>query len=285
MNSNQDIAQKPAKRGRRLPSADELVRFRQVSLRSHAVLADVADELFPGITERGAAKILGERLLAAGADRHMIEPRVLFGQRGTLPAAGPWQDARPGWSTLDSTASYLLEAVPLLGGLPAPAAIVGGLIGRPEGLGSGERLLREVRAEIPKCITSGGSCRDLAQMVTALGKRRGWRDTSRPRAGWALARRLDRLPGGLSSPQAPWGGALMERSRMGYFGLRRLAPASALACSIWSRDPAAETPVTQGLWMIAARFARGPVGVISRDLLWIDENGPRWLNDCALPMA
>ncbi len=285
MNSNQDTPHRFAERSRRLPSADELVRFRQASQRSQAALAEVAAELFAGITERGAAKLLGERLLAAGADRHMIEPRVLFGQRTTLPAPGPWQDARPGWNTLESTGSYLLEAVPLLGGLPAPAAIAGGLGGRPEGLGSGQLLLRELQTEIPKCIAAGGSCRELAQMVAALGRRRGWRDASRPRAGWALARRLDRLPRGLSLSQAPWGGALMERTRVGYFGLRRLAPAGSRKSSIWSTDPAAETPVDQGLWMVAPRFARGPVGVVSRDFLWIDGDGARWLNDGALPLA
>ena len=285
MNSTQDTAHRLAERGRRLPSAEELLRFRQVCLRSHAVLSEVADELFAGITERGAALLLGERFLAAGADRFVVEPRVLFGQRATLPVPGPWQDARPGWNTLESTAVHLLEAVPILGGLPAPAALMGGLAGRPEGLGSGEQLLRDLRREIPERIAAGASCRALAQMVRGMGRQRGWRDASRPRAGWTLARRMDRPLGGLSSPQAPWGGAFLERSRVGYFGLRRLAPAGLRPSATWSTDPAADTPVSEGLWSIALRFARGPVGVVSRDFLWIDQDGPRWLNDGPLPRS
>lgn len=269
---------------RRAPTPDDLVRFRAATQRARAALREAAAELHMGITERGAARILEGHLHAAGATSYLVEPRVLFGERATLPHPGRKEDARPGWSTLESTEAYLLEAVPLLGGIPAPAALTGGLAGRPEGLGAGERLLGEVRALIIERVDAGDSCRAISRAVLERGKRRGWRDTTRPKAGWTLARRIERLPKAVSAPTAPWGAAGLERTRLGAFGLRRKAPARKVS-PIWSDDPAADTPVAHGLWMVAPRFARGPVAVLSREFLWVDGDGARWLDEGPLPRA
>ena len=268
---------------RHAPRPDQLLRFRDARARAQRILEEVAKELFVGITERTTARLMTERLHAAGATGYLVEPRALFGERSTLPHRSEREDPRPGWSTLDQTEVYLLEAVPLLGGLPAPVALCGGAVGRPPGLGTGLSLLEEVRALIPREVADGGTCRSVARAVRALGKRRGWRDTTAPKPGWTLARRLERLPAALAPPGAPFGAGGLERARVGGFGLRRLAPAGKRLSPVWSDDPGAETPIAAGLWMLAPRFARGPVGVLQRDLLWVDADGPRWLEDGPLP--
>lgn len=276
-------------RSRRLPSAEDLVRLRDATARARKVAESLAEELFLGQTEVGAARIFEGHLHAAGATGYLVEPRVLFGSRTTLPhGARPGQgaeDARPGWSTLDAIEVYLLEAVPLLGGLPAPVAVCGALGGSPQGFRAGRLLLDDARDAVVAGLKAGASCRDLAQAVGELGRRRGWRDTTRPRAGWTLARRIDRLPAALAAPTAPFGAAALERTRLGAFALRRKAPAGRAPSAVWSDDPAADTPVSHGLWLVSPRFARGSVGVCTRDYLWIDDDGPRWLEDGPLPRA
>ena len=275
----------PDQGARRAPTADDLVRFRDAARRAAQVADEVRGELFAGMTEAGAARTLAGRCLAAGATGYLVEPRVLFGERTTLPRVRRTEDPRPGWNTLDVGEAFLFEAVPLLGGIPAPLASFGGLLGRPEGIGAGERLLAEVRDAIPRAVDDGASGLELARFVQQTGSTQGWRDATRPRAGWALARRIERMPAALASPTAPWGGAALESTRLGLFGLRRRAPAGRRPAPIWSDDPGADTPVAHGLWLVSPRFARGPLAVLSREFLWVDEDGARWLVDGPLPRS
>jgi len=96
------------------------------------------------------------------------------------------------------------------------------------------------------------------------------------------------LPRPLGIVSSPAGTIAFARARLLFFELHRklsLPLLSGRMSPVWSDDPAAETPIAHGLWMVVPRFARGNVGVVSRDLLWVDEDGPRWLDEGPLPRA
>lgn len=258
-------------------SADELERFRHFQRLSYEVLGSVAANLHAGISEIEATHELRKAFHIAGAHNYFHVPVALFGERSAYPGDFGAFEALPTDRRLGESDTFILDAAPIFDGYtvdtscaydPGASSIFSLL----------DKELPTLRKLIRDRINEGGTFQQIAWEVDDHIRQRGFENCHRKHIGAVLGHRVTKADStrlsswsykGLAVKQVSW---FLTRSRLARGRLRRLTPN-------WNHTNTCKGVAPHGLWAVEPHLASEGVGVKFEEILIIDENGARWLDD------
>lgn len=267
-------------------TALELSRFRDVQQLAYRCAQETADALHPGVTEKQAAAMLGERLRDAGVRGFFHRPFAWFGDRTCFKGFRTPLDFFPSDRRLEPGMAAILDVAPVKDGYAADIGYSFSCGENPEL----ERLLAELegfRALIVELVERGETLAEIYRGAEDLLADLGVRNCHRHYPFGVLAHRV------YHQPRVP----LAQTPVLG-FGLT--AGLGLLAQTAVSRVPAAisvrvpglrqGTPFCNtgrgsdvrpepGLWAFEPHIARGDVGAKWEEMLVVEDRRAYWLDD------
>lgn len=255
----------------------QLEQFRRWQRVSYGVLAEVAERLTPGVTERDATRWAMKAFRREGADRYFHLPVALFGERTALPEPWSTESFWPTDRVLEPGDSVVLDASPIFDGYvvdtsvsfsPAPspvhaAAVVDDLVYR-------DTILDAVRA--------GATFREIALAVDADMTRRGYRNCHRLHPEAVLGHRVVLVADPSAIPPPDPSG--FDATVLGWF-ISGIAAAQdhGAPSPTWNDRSTSDHQPAPGLWAVEPHLARGDIGVKWEELLVIEVDDAYWLDD------
>lgn len=264
----------------------ELDRFREVQQLAYRTAEATAAELRPGVTEKQAAKLLGERLHDAGVRAYFHQPFAWFGTRTCFAGITRPHHFFPTNTRLEEGMAAILDVAPIVDGFAAD-------IGYSFSLGENPELDRLVddlegfRALILDRVTVGETLAEIYRASDDLLADLGVRNCHRHYPFGVLAHRVYR------QPQVPLGGKpLLGFGLTAGVGLlaqavanrvpdaiARLVPGLRQGSPFCNTGPGTDVRPELGLWAFEPHIARGDVGAKWEELLVIEEHRAYWLDD------
>lgn len=258
-------------------SATELDRFRHYQRISYDILVREANSLLPGMSERHVARRLRKSYHEAGAHNYFHVPVALFGERSAYPGDFGAFEALPTTRELQRADTVILDAAPIFDGHIVDTSYAHDF-GENEVFEKLDRELPVLRCLIRNRINDGASFQKIAWEVDDYIRERGYQNCHRKHLGAVLghrvmkaeSRRLDSWSyKGLAVKQVAW---FLTRSRLSRGRWRRMTPN-------WNHTNVCKDVAPLGLWAVEPHLACGNVGVKFEEILIIDDNGARWLDD------
>ena len=255
----------------------ELERFRHFQALSYEILCETARTLRPGVTELQVARALRKAFGKAGAKNYFHVPVALFGERTSYPGDfGPFE-ALATDRVLSESDTVILDAAPIFDGYTVDTSYADNLGGNPvfETL---DRELPKLRDLILRRVNESGTFQKIAWEVDDAIKASGFENCHRKHIGAVLGHRVtkadtNRLAGwsykGLAVKQVSW---FLFKSRTARGKRRAMTPN-------WNHTSACKGVAPPGLWAVEPHLASDGVGVKFEEILVIDEDGARWLDD------
>lgn len=235
----------------------------------HDGLADVAARLAPGATERDAARMIRERLAATS---WFHEPYVWFGDRTAPRARRKIADFTPSERRLEAAAAVILDAAPIIDGMIVDASYTSSC---------GRELLADlaaVRAHVPQAVQAARGPNDVYRAIDELVTARGGRTCHRLSPFGPLAHRVDAIRNVRLGARVAGVDVGMLAMLGGSDVLARISGrTSPLWSSLGSSRPSRDGLI--GLWSVEPHVARGDVGAKFEEILVVDHDGARWLDD------
>ena len=258
-------------------SAKELETFRHYQNVSYEILCQAALSLHVGVSERQTARELRKAYHEAGAHNYFHVPVALFGGRSAYPGNFGAFEALPTDRVLGDGDTVILYAAPIFDGYTVDTSYAVNFGGNAvfEEL---DRHLPVLRNMIAKRINEKGAFQKIAWEVDDYIRGHGYENCHRKHIGAVLGHRVtkadsSRLSGwsyrGLAVKQVAW---FLARSRISRGRFRKLTPN-------WNHTRTCKDVAPYGLWAIEPHLASGGVGVKFEEILVVDENGARWLDD------
>jgi Xaa-Pro aminopeptidase len=262
-------------------TAGQIHRFTQLQRELYTVLEAVADTMEVGESEQAVAARIRHALKAYGVRSWFHVPVALFGERTAYPGAFGQLEALPTRRTLAQTDAVILDAAPIIDGhlidcsLAVPRAMA------PEDEAAFERcdaLLAELRALILARAQQHTNMRSVAREVDALITARGFQNCHRKHIGAVLAHRANYTAAQWLARRRLWG---LSPAPVSWFFARsvRASRGRPQATPNWNHTRQSDTPLQPGLWCVEPHVALGHVGVKFEELLLVDADGARWLDD------
>jgi Xaa-Pro aminopeptidase len=202
---------------------------------------------------------------------------VLFGERTAYPGDFGKLEAISTDRKLDDGDAVIFDAAPIFNGFKVDTSYAF-RFGANSRFDAADRALVEFRSLLLALIEGGLSFREVAWKVDDRIKALGFENCHKKHIGAVLGHRVTyapqypvRLPKvwGLAPRQVSWFFYKSFQSRLGM-------PA---ATPNWNASRQCATKPTQGLWAMEPHIARDGVGVKFEEILIIDENGARWLDN------
>lgn len=255
----------------------ELEKFRHYQSLSYEILCDIAQSLRPGISEQQAARKMRKAFGKAGARNYFHVPVALFGERSAYPGDfGPFE-ALPTDRVLTETDTVILDAAPIFDGYTVDTSHAENLGGNPifAKLDSQLPILRDL---ILRRVNESGTFQKIAWEVDDAIRASGFENCHRKHIGAVLGHRVtkadtNRLAAwsyrGLAVKQVSW---FLFRSRLSRGRLRKMTPN-------WNHTNACKDVAPHGLWAVEPHVASERVGVKFEEILLIDDDGARWLDN------
>jgi len=256
----------------------QLSRFRHFQRTSYDVLAEVAAEIVPGVTERDATRWAMKAYRREGVDRYFHLPVALFGERTTLPE-DPW--TTESFFPVDRVAkdgdAVVLDASPMFDGYLVDTAISFTLGTDPAHAVAMADDAR-YRDTILAAVRSGATFREIAIDVDADMTARGYRNCHQLHPEAVLGHRVVCMPDPSLAPPSDPGG--FDPTLIGWF-IRGIAKAAGgdLAAPTWNDRATSDFPLVPGLWAVEPHLATGDIGVKWEELLVVEDNDAYWLDD------
>jgi Xaa-Pro aminopeptidase len=255
----------------------QLERFRALQSVSYGVLAEVAAQLEPGVTERDATRWAMKAYRREGADRFFHLPVALFGERSGLPEPWTTESFWPTDRALETDDAVVLDASPIFEGYVVDTSVSLSLAPSAAHTAAMADDLT-YRATILEAVRAGATFREIAAAVDADLTRRGDRNCHRLHPEAVLGHRVVRItdPGAVPPPD-PSG---FDPTVLGWF-IRGIAAArdGGVACPTWSDLPTSDHRPAPGLWAVEPHLARDDIGVKWEEILVIDDNDAYWLDE------
>ncbi|MBA3287173.1 MAG: aminopeptidase P family protein [Acidimicrobiia bacterium] len=255
----------------------QLNTFRRHQATSFAVLAEVAAQLTPGVTERDATRWAMKAFRREGADRYFHLPVALFGERTTLPGEWTLESFFPTDHVLAAGDAVVLDASPIFDGFVVDTSMsfsVGP---------SAEHDMAMVddlvyRDTILAAVRAGATFSEIAATVDDDMTGRGDRNCHQLHPEAVLGHRAVRITDTSVAPPADPSG--FDALVIGWFiegitaAMTRGEPSPT-----WNARSTSDHRPAPGLWAVEPHLGRGDVGVKWEELLVIDENDAYWLDD------
>ncbi|MEO6623593.1 MAG: M24 family metallopeptidase [Burkholderiaceae bacterium] len=247
----------------------------------YAALQAVAATLASGDTERDVVRRIHRALRPLGLQSYFHVPVALFGERTAYPGRFGQFEALATERALKPGDAVILDAAPLIDGftvdcsyaVPPPAGSAAAAA-----FSEGDAMLAELRALILERARAGANMRAVAREVDTFITQRGFENCHRKHIGQVLAHRITRAQPafiarrrvkGLNPAVVAW---FFTRSARAANGRADLTPN-------WNQTRQSDTPVASGLWAVEPHLARDGVGLKFEEVLVVDEQGARYLDD------
>jgi Xaa-Pro aminopeptidase len=264
----------------------ELARFRAVQQLAYRCAVEVAGELTAGTTEKEAAARLGRRLADHGVRAFFHRPFAWFGDRTCFAGFRTPLDFFPSERRLEEGMPAILDVAPVVDGYPADIGYAFAL-GRNDVLERALDDLAAFRTLVLERVGAGDTLGEIYRAVEDLLADLGYRSCHRDYPFAVLAHRVYRLPRTpLSRVRLAGFGLPAGIGLLGQVALSRLpARIGELVprlrqgtpfCNVGAGSDARPEP---GLWAFEPHIARGDVGAKWEEMLVVDDEGARWLDD------
>ena len=254
-------------------------RFTLLQRDLYAVLEQVAATLKVGDTERAVTARIRHALKSSGVRSWFHVPVALFGERTAYPGAFGQFEALPTDRALQAGEAVILDAAPIIDGHLIDCSLaLPRTDGDREAFRRCDALLAELRALILERAGARANMREVAREVDALIVERGFENCHKKHIGLVLAHRATltnngflarRRLWGLSPAPVAWFFAKSARSRRGH----------AAETPNWNHTRQSDTTMQPGLWCVEPHVALGATGVKFEEMLLVDEQGARYLDD------
>jgi Xaa-Pro aminopeptidase len=258
-------------------SAEQLEKFKRYQRLSYDVLEAATDVLRPGVSEQEAARHIRKKFHLAGARGYFHVPVVLFGDRTAYPGDFGRLEAISTDRGLEEGDAVIFDAAPIFDGFKVDTSYAFSFGSNPR-FEAADRALREFRALLLALIEEGLSFREVAWKIDDRVKELGFENCHKKHIGAVLGHRVTyapqypvRLPRiwGLAPRQVSW---FLYKSLQARLGARAATPN-------WNASRQCSTKPTEGLWAMEPHIARDGVGAKFEEILVIDADGARWLDD------
>jgi len=255
----------------------ELERFRHYQALSYEILCETARSLQPGVSELQIVRNMRKAFGKAGAKNYFHVPVALFGERTSYPGDfGPFE-ALATDGVLSESDTVILDAAPIFDGYTVDTSYAENRGGRSvfETL---DRELANLRALILRRVNESRTFQQIAWEVDDAIKASGFENCHRKHIGAVLGHRVtkadtNRLAGwsykGLAVKQVAW---FLFKSRTARGKRRAMTPN-------WNHTRTCEGVAPHGLWAVEPHLAAEGVGVKFEEILVIDGDGARWLDN------
>lgn len=261
-------------------SAEQLGLWRTLQARVYGVLADVADTLRAGDSERIVARRIHRALMAAGARSYFHVPVALFGDRTAYPGDFGALEALPTGRVLADGDAVILDAAPLMEGYIVDCSYA---VQRPGvDLRDMDHLLQDLRALILERARARANMRDVAREVDQRIRDAGFENCHRKHIGAVLGHRATYTPHPRWARRRVWGLSPLPAWYFLVSSLRASRGRPDLTPN-WNHSRQSNTPMQPGLWAVEPHLGRGAVGAKFEELLVVTDDNAWWLADGELP--
>lgn len=258
-------------------SPEQLDQFKACQRRSYEVLEDAAGWLKPGVSEEETARHIRKLFHLAGARGYFHVPVVLFGDRTAYPGEFGQLEAISTDRRLAEGDAVILDAAPIFDGYKVDTSYAFSF-GENPAFERADAALEEYRTMLVELINAGLSFREVAWKIDDRIKETGFENCHKKHIGAVLGHRVTfapqypvRMPKiwGLSPRQVSW---FLYKSAQARLGQPKATPN-------WNASRQCAALPTAGLWAMEPHIARDGVGVKFEEILVIDGDGVRWLDD------
>ena len=250
----------------------ELLHFRRYQRLAFQVLEETAAELKVGDTEEQITRKLRKSFHEVGAHNYFHVPVALFGERSAYPGEfGPFE-ALATSRALRENDSVILDAAPIFDGYTVDTSFAYDF-GNNDAFVRIDRELPRLRYMIARRVNEGAMFQQIAWEVDDYIRERGFQNCHRKHIGAVLGHVVTKADSqrlakwsckGLAVKQVFW---FLARSRF------------SRATPNWNHTKACKGVAPHGLWAVEPHLAEGNVGAKFEEILIIDNDGARWLDD------
>jgi Xaa-Pro aminopeptidase len=269
-------------------SREEVERIKALQRLAYDCAEEVAAGLAPGVTEREAARRLGDALKARGVQGFFHAPFAWFGDRSGFAGFSAPRLLRPRENLafaqqffptdrrLEVGMPAILDVGPILDGLCADIGYAFTVGPHPEAARAHAFLL-ELREQILDGVRAGRTMRAIYHAVDDAIVRAGYESAHALYPSRVLGHRVGRIPFARARSLIVKG---FDARTYLYFGGLLLDMLPRLhATPLWNGTRLADEPPAPGLWAIEPHIRRGAFGSKWEEILVVDDAGARWLDD------
>jgi Xaa-Pro aminopeptidase len=257
----------------------ELEGFKHAQKIAYEAAVEVSRGLSPGITEKEAAKRLGEALRRRGVVQYFHAPFAWFGERSKLAGLhGISPKFFPSGLVLERRMIAILDVAPIVDGFTSDIGYTFTLSEKSDPLSRARDTLAEIRQLIPTCVSRGDTMRSIYVRIDRLLESRGYDNRHSHYPFAVIGHRVERAVYsgrelhlgrfGLSSAIRVLGGELVSK----------LAPGVAHS-PFWNAGDQSNEPLSPGLWAIEPHLGAEGFGAKFEEILVVEPHRAYWLDD------
>jgi len=251
---------------------EELQYFRGYQRLSFEILEDTALGLKIGDTEESVTRKLRKAFHKAGAHNYFHVPVALFGERSAYPGDfGPFE-ALATDRALKEEDTVILDAAPIFDGYTVDTSHAFNF-GRSETFCRIDRELPVLRNLIEQWVNEGKMFQQIAWNVDDHIREIGFENCHRKHIGAVLGHIVTKSE---KQRLASWSYKGLAIKQVSWFLARSLFGGPT---PNWNHTNACEGVAPHGLWAVEPHLAKDGVGAKFEEILIVDENGARWLDD------
>jgi hypothetical protein len=255
----------------------ELLKFKEFQQRSYATLEAVKAELFVGMTEKQAARLLRKRFHEQGVHTYFHVPVVLFGERTGYPGDFGQFEAIATDKKLEQDMAIILDAAPIYEGYIVDTSL-STTFGENALHAQLYPELQAFRAQILAMVKERREFRDIENHCNAMIEKLGAENCHRKHIGEVIGHRVFKVKNRfwnrftikqLSVRHVAW---LFWKSLAAVKGWQNDSPN-------WNHRRTSGHKPFPGLWAVEPHFAKNGVGVKFEEILVITDDDAYWLDD------
>ena len=253
-------------------SDEELQHFRRFQRLSFQILEDTALGLRVGDSEEATVRKLRKAFHKAGAHKYFHVPVALFGERSAYPGDfGPFE-ALATARVLQEQDTVILDAAPIFDGYTVDTSHAFNF-SNSEAFDRIDRELPILRDLIARSVNDGDMFQQIAWDVDDYIRERGFENCHRKHIGAVLGHLVTKAT---SQRLASWSYKGLAVKQVSWFLARSRFSGTT---PNWNHTNACKDVAPHGLWAVEPHLAEGTVGAKFEEILIIDEDGARWLDD------
>ena len=250
----------------------ELQNFRRYQRLSYQILEDTTLQLRVGDSEESTVRKLRKAFHKAGAHNYFHVPVALFGERSAYPGDfGPFE-ALATARVLQEQDTVILDAAPIFDGYTVDTSHAFNF-GNSEAFDRIDRELPILRDLIASSVNDGQMFQQIAWDVDDYIRERGFENCHRKHIGAVLGHLVTKAT---SQRLASWSCKGLAVKQVSWFLARSRFSGTT---PNWNHTNACKGVAPHGLWAVEPHLAEGKVGAKFEEILIIDEDGARWLDD------
>ena len=275
-------------------TAAELEEFKRAQRLAYDATAAVEAQLYEGMTEKQAARMLEQWLRERGVTRFFHYGFAWFGDRSrfrdfTRPSKNALNDILnpkmahfgkqflPTDRRLEHGDAVILDVGPIYGRAPSDMGYSCTLGEPTQEFHEARMALEPYRRMILAMVRAGDTQGKIYKVIDELIHDQGFENIHAFYPGSVMAHKVSRVPG-LRLPTFRVTG--FSPQAIAYLGgeiLESVIRPKTHAAPVWNHE--SDRPCEPGLWAIEPHIGKGDIGVKWEELLVVTEDGAHWLDD------